>query len=565
MTNSPKQEYPSPTIVVGMGRFGLAVLERLGEDWEGLEQATEDASLKNLRLMHLRADEHVDARDWRDNERQSVEIARYTGDGDLPTLALDFVILRSLGLIRYRNGTYQVAVPRDDGVVEVPTGRAEPDFARLRYFDWLNLSPDPVSSVERLRSLSAREADLDLFITPLVNRVRQGHSPRAVLACISRCRALAEGRDPWPWGWLFRPLVERDVNEPVSPSTRQIDCRRIAFQRHWMTQRDVDGLLEGRASEPIAGWKEWLAGKRRRADDVDVDNVELPPSDFDLCLPDPFWPEASDLAAPIAPFELLKVDWETTGWATRNVGTSQSVEFSPVDSSEFRLGLFDHDGSSRLHETHAEAFEERLSELAVHAHRGLVRMWVDLQRERVEASDEEDGHSRRRDNADGSLDQSLEVLGELLVRPLVSERAQLEEDQREEGPLADDQLADGYLEPPEPLPSQYADGPQLDERASKPLREIVVAEPPAENATRQALDERLSALGFDPPRGARPKRRLFSEVALCPSDVDGGSGETTVADPDELERRNQGLLDLRESLNEQTRQLFDNALPAFAV
>ncbi|MFW6057630.1 MAG: hypothetical protein ACOC9W_02130, partial [Persicimonas sp.] len=244
MTNSPKQEYPSPTIVVGMGRFGLAVLERLGEDWEGLEQATEDASLKNLRLMHLRADEHVDARDWRDNERQSVEIARYTGDGDLPTLALDFVILRSLGLIRYRNGTYQVAVPRDDGVVEVPTGRAEPDFARLRYFDWLNLSPDPVSSVERLRSLSAREADLDLFITPLVNRVRQGHSPRAVLACISRCRALAEGRDPWPWGWLFRPLVERDVNEPVSPSTRQINCRRIAFQRHWMTQRDVDGLLE---------------------------------------------------------------------------------------------------------------------------------------------------------------------------------------------------------------------------------------------------------------------------------------------------------------------------------
>ena len=52
--------------------------------------------------------------------------------------------------------------------------------------------------------LHERSSELDLFITPILNRVRQGHSPRTLYACIARFQALACGRDPSPW----RPLRE---------------------------------------------------------------------------------------------------------------------------------------------------------------------------------------------------------------------------------------------------------------------------------------------------------------------------------------------------------------------
>jgi hypothetical protein len=535
-------EYPSPTIVVGMGNFGLSVLERLGEDWEGLERATEDVSLKNLRLLHVRADEDVSDKAWREGERQFVEIARYTGDGDLPSLALDFVILRSLGLIRYRNGTYQIAVPFDDGVVEVPTDRDEDDFARRRYFDWKNLSPDPISSVERLRVLKARQPDLDLFVTPLVNRIRQGHSPRAVLACISRCRALAEGRDPFPWGWLFQGLVDGSA-----PSESDGRFTRVALERSWLRRNDVRGFLEGMADEPLDGWREWLAGVRRSREDPDVDTVEFPEGGFQLVLPDPFVPKVSDLVSPITPFQLLKVDWETTGWATKEMKSGAGVEFEPVEVSPFRLGLFDHDNCSRIHRTKGAEFSARLRELAIHAHRGLVRMWVDLQRERVESPEEELEPTRRRESVDDSLDQSLEVLGELLVRPLITERGGDE------------------LDACEPTTSESATsaaedrGADLDlpDEASAELRSLVVEEPSPDNAARDALDERLSALGFAPPKPENRDRMLFSDVALRPEEINFEADENTIVDPDLLNQRSQGLLELRNLLNERTRQLFD--------
>jgi hypothetical protein len=536
MTKRSKQhtEYPSPTIVVGMGKFGLAVLERLGEDWEGLERATEDASLKNLRLLHVRADDDVPDSKWRAGERQFVEIARYTGDGDLPSLALDFVILRSLGLIRYRNGTYQIAVPLDAGVVEVPTDRDTDDFARRRYFDWKSLSPDPISSVERLRVLKARQPDLDLFVTPLVNRIRQGHSPRAVLGCISRCRALAEGRDPCPWAWLFEDLVDSDQFDGHFAS--------VALERDWLEPNDISGLLEGMADEPLEGWREWLQNLRRDGEELDVGTVDFPVDGFNLVLPRPFMPQASDLASPITPFDLLKVDWETTGWATKEMNSGAGVEFNPVQVSPFRLGLFDHDDCSRIHQSEGDEFCARLRELAVHAHRGLVRMWVDLQRERVESPEEEIEPSRQRESVDDSLDQSLEVLGELLVRPLITERA------GDAADVSDDDLGD--------TPERSADL-DLPADASTDLRNLVVEEPSPDNAARDALDERLAALGFAPDATENRESMLFDDVALRPEEIDFEPGENTIVDPDLLNQRSQGLLELRNLLNERTRQLFD--------
>jgi hypothetical protein len=553
MSRSSKNrtEYPSPAIVVGVGRFGLAVLERLGEDWEALEQATDDASLKNLRLVHVRAKSDVRQSEWRKGERQFVEIARYTGDGDLPSLALDFVILRSLGLIRYRNGTYQVAVPRDEGVVEVPSDRTrevvpdaeadddtpDTDFARQRYFDWKNLSPDPITSVERLRVLKARQADLDLFITPLVNRIRQGHSPRAVLACISRCRALAEGRDPWPWSWLFRPLVEGGDAEA------EAGFRHVPVERDWLEPNDVRGFLEGFASEPLDGWAKWLRELRLQNDEPTLGDIDLAQGRFRVSLPTPFLPKASDLASPIMPTQLLTVDWETTGWATKELNNGGSVAFEPVAVSPFRLGLFDHDDGSRIHKTNGGEFRARLRELAIHVHRGLVRMWVDLQRERVESPEEELEPTRRRESVDDSLDQSLEVLGELLVRPLISERA-LDVDACE----GDDKLDEDH--------DRYEEL-ALDDTASTFLRKLVVEEADAENAARDALDSRLTALGFAPPRAENLEHKLFCDVTLEPKDINFEPDESSIVDPDVLNRRSEGLLDLRSLLNERTRQLFD--------
>jgi hypothetical protein len=538
--------YPSPSIVVGLGKLGLAVLERLGEDWETLQQAGGGASLKNLRLVHVRADAEVPDARWRDGERQYVEIARYTGDGDLPTLALDFVMLRSLGLVRYRNGTYQVAMPRDQGVIEIPgrqvAGRAvEDEFARRRYFEWKALSPDPITSVERLRALKAREPAFDLFVSPLVNRVRQGHSPRAVLACISRCRALAEGRDPWPWVWLFSRLTDAQSQR----ESEREPFREIPLVRDWLRPNDVRGFLDGFADEPVAGWKDWVRELQSGGEDPDLGAVELPDV-FSLTLPEPFLPKASDLSAPIHPFELLRVDWQATGWATREVQRSESVQFDPVDVSPFRLGLFDHDDCSRIHQTHGERFRGRLRELAVHAHRGLVRMWVDLQRERVEVSEEQVGSSRHRANADDSLDQSLEVLGELLVRPLLSDRFQ--SDDGESNEAVSDEVESGEAE---------LGDVDLAADPSAFLRSLIVEEAAPENAVQHALNARLAELGFDPPTEPEAPQTLFREVALRPGDITHEPDKTSIIDPDALNQRSAGLLELRELLNEHTRRLYD--------
>ena len=133
MTDDRKDRiYPAPTIVIGVGRFGLAALERIAEDWESLSTASDDPSLENIRLIYVRPDGDGTEPGWREQESQFVEIARYTGDGDLPSLAVDFMLLRSLGLVRYRNGTYQVAVPHDAGFDTDDSDRA----VRIRYFSW---------------------------------------------------------------------------------------------------------------------------------------------------------------------------------------------------------------------------------------------------------------------------------------------------------------------------------------------------------------------------------------------------------------------------------------------
>jgi len=482
--------YPSPTLVVGVGRFGLATLERLAGDWMGLRVAggASDASLRNLRLLWVRPDPGVDEEAWRLPERKAAALALATGEGDLPSLALDLAVLRTLGLVRYRDGSYQVAVPRDAGVVEVAEARRR--VRRRRWFDWWSLSPDPIAAVERLRRLAERHNELDLFITPILNRLRQGHSPRLLIAVIGRCRAFSEGRDPSPWDWLLEGAGSGD--DPA-----------------WLEEeRSRSAELDDFAPEPLPRWRDPAAAPA-------------------IVVPVPFAPAPSDIRSPFDPRTLLGVDWENSGWASESDG---HVRFEPVPASPFRLGLFDHDAAERPERLDG-LLESRLKALAEHVRRGLLRLWVDLQRDRVEELDPNLQRRLTQEQMDTALRQSLEVLGELLVRPLVEGKTEGETDACPLRPPEDEEL------PAEPSPSLA--GLFLDPE-----------DPGDPGSGSDALEERLAELGLGSPdaRRAAPVP-LMRTAALTPRTGEPAGEET--------EGRPGGLLDLRKVLNDEARRLYD--------
>jgi hypothetical protein len=190
-TRNVRGAVSDPTIVVGLGRFGLSVLERLGETWERLRDATDDPRLGNLRLLHVRGNED-ESDDWRAGEAAPRKLADAIGEGDFPLRALDFLFLRALGLVRFHRGTYEVALARDHGM-------SRDGQTRLRTFVWRELNPDPMRAVDLLALRSTREADLDLFLTPFLERVRAGHAPTVIRDAIIHASRYAQGLDPAPW------------------------------------------------------------------------------------------------------------------------------------------------------------------------------------------------------------------------------------------------------------------------------------------------------------------------------------------------------------------------------
>jgi hypothetical protein len=572
--------FPAPTIVVGIGRFGLAVLEQMGEGWMGLRLAGADPSRKNLRLISVRArDEKLEAR-WCEHEKGVVAVARYLGDGDLPSLALDFVLLRSLGLIRYRDGSYQVALPRDAGTVEIqvrgPEGeeaqrgeeeRPQTMVVRRRYFEWLRLSPDPIVSAERLRHLVQRLKDLDLFVTPLLNRVRQGHSPRSLLACIGRLHALQEGRDPLPWEWLRQrhlggrspaavPVGDLPTagEEGEAPSGVQISLAELlAGQRQDQKQaKETEENLLG-LPEPLPDWRAFLG--------LTEPAPARPPV---IEIPQPFLPQAYDPVAPFEPERLLERDWESTGWAREGNG-HLPVTFHALKTSPFRQGLFDHDGREFRPRSQEKKLQDRLRQLGEHLHRGLVRLWVDLQWERVSESDVNVMlQARQRDYLSDALQQSLEILGELLVRPLAPSP----------GPGADPL--------PAPPPRRRSDAErELSLMPSRLLSSLVAVESDREESVSYLLARRLAKLGLDEPEElARYQSPLLADIPLdllgqngtapesvrepLPTATLAGAGDgEAIPDPVEIHAATEekgppiaGFESLRAALNRQVRELY---------
>lgn len=483
--------YPEPTIVVGVGRFGLAVVERLGDDWRWLAtSAGNDSSLKNLRLLSVRAAEESTDEEWRHTETALGRIAFAAGDDDFPTLAMHWAILRSMGLLRFRDGTYQFGLPRDAGVVE--KGHRH-DTRRQRYFEWLTLDSDPIRSVERLHRLASRDPDVDLFVTPIVERAIHGQSPRLLLHVISRCRALLDGRDPSPWPWISSILPDA-LETPT-----HADKARIPYSETWLSEDDRLGLLNGIIGSPLP--------------EIDRESGAA----AQIHLPRPFWPLPGDLGTPLSPDRMLRVDWENSGWVAEEVGSSESVEFEPVQASHFQLGFFDHDPSSGFD---SQALSEALVHVGEAVHKGLLRIWLDLQRERDENPSEME-QNRRRTGSEAASEQCLEILGELIVQPVL---------QRQEG---------SPLHRPASRSDRWVDGPELPDKASTSLTDSIVDVESPEAMPERPLLERLASLGLHFGSDELGERRLFREIFLQPEDLDGESR----------------LTEIRSSINDETRHL----------
>lgn len=541
---APSLVYPAPSIVVGLGRFGLAVLERLGEDWQQLELSGAGISLNNLRLLSVQPQEQDAAEEcWRRSESRQVGVAEYMGGGDLPSLALDFVLLRTLGLVRYRHGTYQVAIPRDRGPVrasDLLPGQGEPvpkegggeRLVRRRFFEWQDLDVDPVLAAEALRRKAERHASLHLFISPLIHRIRQGHSPGTLMACILRGRSLAEGRDPSPWKWVRKEVLS--PGDEGRPQREALSISRSAIQQHRSRSRQKEDLLRGYAEPPLRprdqAKKEGEPPQGTRLDD----DWEF--GEDGLRLPWIFAPRSSDPEAAVDALKLLGEDWETTGWASEMKG--EDTEFRPLQVSPFYLGLFDHSAERRAGcADFDEGLQARLRYLGHQLKRGLVRLWVGLGRDRVDELTPVPTQGRHKE-LDDALAQSLEMLERLLIDPLTGESSAEKEN------FESTTFADGLKGLPE-RPTRRLSGIRL--------------EPDGRLQENEVLENRLAALGLADP-GAKPEeaRPLLREV-FFPSPASRENGSAGVQSS-WLESEDEGPdagRELRRVLNRETRALLD--------
>ncbi len=534
--------YPAPGIVVGVGRFGLAVLEKLGEDWQQLKLSGAGPSCENLRLFWVHP-EQDDEGCWREIELPELNTANYSEDGDWPSIVLDFVLLRTMGLIRYRHGIYQVASPRDCGPVrtadlEYPETKDKEDpeaeeakkdreedkrLVRRRFFDWLDLAPDPVEAAERLKKKAEREPVLHLFISPLLHRVRQGHSPWILMAAILRCSCLRAGRDPSPWRWVR----EQEAQGKIDQEAIQTVCE------------DRDRFLDRFAPAPL---------KPSPQPEVDEGEVEGRKTDVwkfeetEIVIPKIFRPQEGDPEPPIDTFHLLRENWQVSGWAT-DLETQKQQGFKPLQVSHFRLGLFDHCQHRESREPElTKAFEKRLKCTSRLLHRGLVRLWVDLKREQVEEQALATGERRHR-LLDEALQQSLKILEKLVVDPLKDAPGK-----EKEGECLSDLLRCPVDLPDQP--TQFLRN-QCFDPDSRWLRD-------------SALERRLVALGLGDPWRAAPRRRgLFQEVILekqaeggcAPGESDDRPRCTEIAK--EPKSAGEGRGRFRKQLNQTVRELLD--------
>lgn len=542
MTDRSKQPgspppYPEPTLVVGVGRVGLAVLERLGEDWATLQRLRPHQALRNLRLVHVTApDSDRQPTDlnpcWRAQEAAVRAVVARMGYGDLANLALDFTLLRALGLVRLVNGMYELARPVDWGAVQATAETGAPGSVlgrpfRARTVEWLPLSADPLVAVERAAEMRRQYGALDRLMGRLLFRVRAGHSPQTVIAAIGRVRALQEGRDPSPWQWLAVP--DSGLQDRATGSVTVTVPAPTAAESWGETQLALIGPV-GRVPQALQ-------------------------------VPDLAVRYATDPTVPHKSMHHALLEADVFDFFARSEGVDRNAVhvlpardawhgFYDLDSVGWRTGCGGE--ASDAWGSASARFDARVQLTGSLALQGLVRLWDDLQKQQRRKYDQDGDEHPRGVALRRAVEQCIEILGDAVVRH---------------------QLHDALAEPPHPLPEQGARPARADLYGPKDLpasaSERLVSLRAHETATPttpttadglDALRTRLRSLGVvvgdDEPD---PAWAIFRRVDLTPADVHADlslEGTPLPGDP-AADNESTGLESLRRTLASIGRELFD--------
>ena len=386
-----------PTIVVGLGRFGLALLEQLGASWARARAARPEAALGNLRLVYVEGDDDTSP-SWRANEAEARLLADAIGDGDAPNQALDFLFLRCLGFIRFHRGMYQVACARDFG----PTDKEDGTSWRVRTFDWIDLNEEPERALSALRLQVTRNPDLDNFITPFLERVRAGHSPMLIANALVRVSHYCDGKDPSPW-----PLgsEEDDPAEELYQKQPDVWWSRVESAGSRISAEPIEAFLRDERDSIVRSHDAAATIARfqkRRVTQPEVKSTifdRVPEGDGDL---------AFDLRS------ILEIPWETVGWTTHEVREDKGL-YEVAELPFWAHGLFD---APCDEEERQKAFDEKLPKklerIGQLCRRGLLSLFVELRnRERPAHAmssgvDNEDADDRL------ALQQSTDMIAEIL-------------------------------------------------------------------------------------------------------------------------------------------------------
>lgn len=493
--------FPTATIVVGIGKMGDRILHQLGERWSWI--ATDnphDQTLSHLSLMHLDASS-LKGEAWARAEAFEAYLAREEGDASGPDRALDLLVLRTLGLIRFIDGEYQIASPVDEGSLSLladafpatiseeltpqngqPNGSSHADeqskkhdlelsdvgYARLldalslytdaahrgereeakagapavevaepaqaeeaealsgkneqgaqrlgdrrphrgahreglfarhttfrrRSYRWVRLAEDPLDAADALAELVQTSGSLARFIEPILARVRDGNSPKILLSLLRRLKSWQAGRDPSPWRWLASSKLDRAGSDG---------------ERH----DPLHGLLRAYAEALFERSEGSFEAPAHRHDHFHADDPHN--------------------VAPLDPWLLLSLDWETPGWTFPANGLDQRV-FRTLPAHPRDFGFYDRDAREEKVDltidldkvyAHLGARQEKLARLA---RRGLLRLWAQLTRIRLGARSDEDAEGEFNEIRLEALHQSLAILGELLVREIAEGTAQAAEE-----------------------------------------------------------------------------------------------------------------------------------------
>ena len=556
--------FPEPTLVVGLGRVGLAVLSRLGEDWRATRDLAPDPSLRNLRMLHLtsgavsHADSSAEAisagggqddrRDfherWQDHEVALRKIVRHMGEGDLPDTALDFAILRACGLIRFRDGQFEVAKPFEAGVVELSPQRRRalfpqendvPDLTkpvRIRSVRWLPLATDPLIALEFLTVHRQNDVVLDRLLSRTVYRVREGHSPRILTAVLGRMMAWLQRRDPSPWAWFN--------DQVASSSAKAGDTAAIG-----VTPQPSPGITTLRESLKSYDPQLEAHGVQFRTPPLFVprlgDTLTPWPSMHVALLEADFFDffgqvSGSDHRRSALARVLPVADWEHGFYDSDSCGWFETAsERGGERAVELKLPA---NGVSPL-----EHFKLRLAEVGRLCEQGLVRMWDRLNKHQTRKANEPGEANDRAETLHRALGQSLELLGDTVVRNVLAE-------------------ATGQSAPIEPAVALHAGLVELPRVADSRLREQTYWQDPEDSITGQvvALRDRLRSLGLLPEPSPPPRYSLLREVTWSPQDVAGdlmimaGSAQEAASD-DNAEPP--GLASFRSTLVQLAHELYD--------